>query len=291
MEEQEQEQRAATRRVLQLRRGGWREEADLLAVEEPLEIRLSWLDEEGGAREQTRPVAVTMRTPGDDVALAVGFLAGEGIIAGREQIADVVACQDAEEGNVVTVHLAPGVVPDWNSLERHGYTSSSCGVCGKASIEAVFAAQPSSGPLEVAAAPVVEAAVLAALPGRLRRAQRVFERTGGLHGAASFGLPEGGLEEAFEDVGRHNAMDKLVGSALLGGRWPLSGRAVVWSGRASFELVQKAWMAGASVVCAVGAPSSLAVRLAEEAGITLCGFVREDRMNLYTHPTRLHRGP
>jgi FdhD protein len=251
--------------------------SDLLAVEEPLEIRLGV----GGAgRRRHRAVSVTMRTPGHDRELAVGFLFTEGIIAAREQILAVHACQ---RGNVVRVDLRPGVTVDLGRLDRHFYTASSCGVCGKASLEAVRVAphrRPHDG------RPVVEAAVIQRLPETLRAAQNVFDRTGGLHAAALFDA-RGNLQGVREDVGRHNALDKLIGAAFLAGRTPLGDGVLLVSGRASFELVQKAAVAGIPVLAAVGAPSSLAVDLAREHGLTLLGFVRRDRLNLYTGAGRI----
>ncbi len=240
------------------------EATDVLAVEEPLEIRLAW--EVDGRREQ-RPVSVTMRTPGNDRELAVGFLFSEGVVSGFGQISKVHMCGS---GNVVRVHLKSGSEVDWSRLERHFYTSSSCGVCGKTSIEAVRVAALAG---RVSAGPEVEASLIPKLPRLLREAQAVFNRTGGLHASALFD-GEGRLMDVREDVGRHNALDKLIGAQVLGGHMPLTGRILLLSGRASFELVQKAAMAGIPIVAAVGAPSSLAVKLAVEHEITLLGFVR-----------------
>lgn len=265
---------------------------DQLAVEEPLEIRVIPADEGSPLREEragrgpdeaAHRVSVTMRTPGADFELAAGFLFGEGLIAGAEAIASIRYCTDAEQQyNVVNVRLAPGAPFDPAALSRNFYATSSCGVCGKASIEAVM------GPVcaRVESALEVDPAVLVALPDRLREAQRVFERTGGLHAAAQF-TAQGELVRIREDVGRHNAMDKLVGSALLAGEVPLSESIVLVSGRTSFELVQKAARAGVPVLAGVSAPSSLAVELAEQAGMTLAGFVRDPGFNVYAGGARI----
>ncbi len=254
---------------------------DWLATEEPLEVRV----ESSGSVPV--PVSVTMRTPGADFELAAGFLFGEGILPGAEAVASIRYCVDpsrdgAQQYNAVSVRLASGVEFDPESLRRNFYTTSSCGVCGKTSIEAVL------GPAcpRVAEGPGVRAALLLALPERLREAQAVFERTGGLHAAALFD-PDGSLLSLREDVGRHNAMDKVVGAALLAGDLPLTGRILLVSGRLSFELVQKAARAGAPVLAGVSAPSSLAVELAEEAGLTLVGFLRERSFNVYTGAARI----
>jgi FdhD protein len=257
---------------------------DLLAVEEPLEIRLQLHAAEGIVR---RAVAVTMRTPGDDASLAAGFLFTEGIVRDAADVERVVPCglpgDDGVTRNVVRVELRPGTPLDLARLERHFYTTSSCGVCGKASIDAIRAV--SRHPLP-AATPVVDAAVIHGLPAALGRAQPVFDRTGGLHASALFDTG-GALLALKEDVGRHNALDKLVGAELLAGRLPLHDRILLVSGRASFELVQKAAMAGIPILAAVGAPSSLAVQLAEETGMTLLGFVRDGRFNVYAGAERL----
>jgi FdhD protein len=221
-----------------------------------------------------------MRTPGHDAELAVGFLFTEGILVEREQVAGVHRCR---AGNVARVELRPGVAVDLTRLERHFYTSSSCGVCGKASLEAVRVQarhRPSAD------RPAVEAAVIHRLPEALRAAQTVFDRTGGLHASALFD-PRGNLLCLHEDVGRHNALDKLIGAQFLAGRTPLLDSILLVSGRASFELVQKAAVAGIPILAAVGAPSSLAVSLAREHGLTVLGFVRQDRFNIYCGGERL----
>ena len=234
---------------------------DLLAVEEPLQIRVNGRDH-----------SLTMRTPGHDLELAAGFLFTEGILKTRD---DVLAMEDHE--NSVTLTLADGVDP---GTARNFYTTSSCGVCGKASIESLRASGCSMLPHGH-----VEREVIHTLPEKLRAAQSVFDHTGGLHGAALFDS-SGNLELVREDVGRHNAVDKLIGASFLEGRVPLSNRILMLSGRASFELVQKAVMAGIPVVAAVGAPSSLAVETARRFGMTLAGFVRNGRFNVYSGVTR-----
>jgi FdhD protein len=253
---------------------------DVLAVEEPLEIRLGY---DAGGRRAHSAVSVTMRTPGNDVELAVGFLFTEGIVARPDQVADSHGCDRA---NVVRVDLRPGTPVDLARLERHFYTSSSCGVCGKASLEAVRVATAHRA---VEGRPVVEARVIRRLPEVLRAAQTVFNRTGGLHASALFDA-RGELLSLREDVGRHNALDKLIGAEFLAGRTPLVDNVLLVSGRASFELVQKAAVAGIPILAAVGAPSSLAVRLAQEHGLTLIGFVRDKHFNIYTGAERICSG-
>lgn len=260
--------------------GVLRRRTDVLATEEPLEVRV----EAGGT---TRTVAITMRTPGDDFELAAGFLHGEGVITGAGDVRRVAYCLDRAVGaeqryNVVTVSLAAGVTPDLRPLDRHVVTTSACGVCGKASIDALHVRGCPAPPAQVA----VEGDTLLALPGRLRAAQAVFERTGGLHAAALFDL-DGAVTAAREDVGRHNALDKLIGWALLDGRLPLHRQVVMVSGRASYELLQKSVAAGVPVVCAVSAPSSLAVDVARAFGVTLVGFLRDGGFNVYAHPDRI----
>jgi FdhD protein len=262
--------RTARRRVLRVRvaPAGEDARADLLAVEEPLEIRV------GG-----EPLAVTMRTPGDDIDLAAGFLASEGVIASPSDVTSIKMCDD----NVADVTLGAGVTLPGTGLRRNFLTSSACGVCGKDSIAAIRV----RASYDVSADPVrVSPAILAGLPDRLRDAQRVFARTGGLHAAGLF-TADGRLLALREDVGRHNAVDKIVGWALREERLPLAGSVLLVSGRASFELAQKALVAGIPVLAAVSAPSSLAAELAEESGMTLIGFLRGASMNVYTGAGRL----
>ncbi len=252
--------------------------SDHLATEEPLEIRLAW---EGGERT----VAVTMRTPGNDEELAAGFLFAESVIDRRELIVGFrrpIESGDTPEPNVVEVELAEAPEADLPSLERHFFSSSACGVCGKAGLQALQLRAPGRLP----PGPEVDPAVLSGLPDRLREAQGIFESTGGLHAAGLFDAG-GRLIAVREDVGRHNALDKLFGWAFLQGLLPLHGHLVLVSGRSSYEILQKCLMAGVPVVCAVSAPSSLAVELANRFGITLVGFLRGDRFNVYSGVERL----
>jgi FdhD protein len=255
----------------------------VVAVEEPLEVRLSYVQDGGRV---VRPAAVTMRTPGHDVELSVGFLFSEGVLADRDGVLEVAHCAGAgpQNFNVVEVRLAPHVRVDESLLERNFYVSSSCGVCGKASLEQVVARAPARGTADTPT--TVSAELVRTLPGRLRAAQRVFERTGGLHAAGLFD-PTGALLAAREDVGRHNAVDKVVGHCVLGGLMPLESTVLVVSGRTSFEILQKAVAAGIGCVVAVGAPSSLAVALARRFGVTLVGFASEEGFNVYAGEHRL----
>lgn len=257
------------------------ERVDRLATEEPLEIRLL-----AGAQRQT--VAITMRTPGNDFELAAGFLFCEGIITSRAAVKQISYCIDpeldsAQHYNIVNVALRQPALPELARLERHFYTTSACGVCGKASIEALRVRGCAAPPEQLR----VPARVLAGLTEQLRAGQGLFSATGGLHAAGLFDTA-GRLIEVREDVGRHNALDKLIGWALLQSSLPLRERIVLVSGRASFEIVQKCLAAGVAIVCAVSAPSSLAVQLAHEFGITLVGFLRGQRFNVYSGPERLH---
>jgi FdhD protein len=257
---------------------------DLLAAEEPLEMRVS-VESEG--RRERHAVAVTMRTPGHDFQLAAGFFLSEGIVAGREAIAAIAYCDAGEEAerNVVEVALRPGVPFDPARFSRNVYTTSSCGVCGKTSIDLVRAQCPAR-PVGHERIPRIAREVLLSLPDALRRAQPVFARTGGLHAAGLFDAA-GRLLLQHEDVGRHNAVDKVIGRLLLDGALPAADRILLVSGRASFELVQKALAAGIPVLAAVGAPSSLAVELARESGLTLAGFLRDGRFNIYAGEERI----
>lgn len=258
---------------------------DLLAVEEPLEIRLGF--GELDLRDQKR-VAVTMRTPGNDFELALGFLYTEGIIQNPNDIYKIQYCTELNsienKENIVRLELNPAVNLDWSKLQRNFYTTSSCGVCGKESIEAIRTTCniPKHQPQLT-----INPSVIVALPDKLRARQSVFEHTGGIHACALFNV-DGNLHLVREDVGRHNALDKLIGAGLKMGDGFLSSGILLLSGRASFELLQKAAMANIQVVCAVGAPSSLAVQTAQEFGITLIGFLRDNRFNIYTHTERIN---
>ena len=261
------------------------DDTDLVTVEEPMEVRLSFVSR-GTRREQS--ISVTMRTPGNDFELAIGFLRGEGVIQGGRDVVDVEHCgppsPDKGIQNVVKVELADDVEFDAEALTRHVFTSSSCGVCGKASLDAVAQQLPEhTGPPPSF---TVDAATLRSLPERLRTMQTEFRRTGGLHASAAF-RPDGHIDRLREDVGRHNALDKLIGAYLIEHSEPLVGAGVLLSGRASFELVQKAAMTSTCFVAAVGPPSSLAVELAQERGFTLVGFLKNDGFNIYTHPERI----
>ncbi|MFC7382472.1 formate dehydrogenase accessory sulfurtransferase FdhD [Sphaerisporangium rhizosphaerae] len=271
-----------------------RDRRDDLATEEPLEIRIA-------AGGDTRTLAITMRTPGADFELAAGFLSGEGI-AGPDDIASIAYCTDEDlppeaRYNTVTVHLRGRVLPEHPSMQRHFLTSSACGVCGTASLDALHTRHAALGRPSVDhtcdrghTLPPVPAQVLYELPGRLRQAQGIFGKTGGLHAAGLF-TADGSLLAVREDVGRHNAVDKLVGWALLSGRLPLAGNLLLVSGRTSYEIMQKALAAGLPMVCGVSAPSSLAVDLARDFGMTLIGFLRNERFNIYAGPDRVSTHP
>ncbi|GII90962.1 formate dehydrogenase accessory sulfurtransferase FdhD [Sinosporangium siamense] len=267
-------------RITEVNRGVRRERRDDLATEEPLEIRV----QAGGER---RTLAITMRTPGADFELAAGFLYGEGI-AGEDDIASIGYCTDEDVApearyNTVTVRLRGDHLPDLRGLDRHFMTSSACGVCGTATIDSLRDRRP---PLADSPGPKVSAELLTLLPDRLRTSQSVFGKTGGLHAAGLFDA-EGTALAVREDVGRHNAVDKLIGHALLTGEVPLHDRVLLVSGRSSYEILQKALTAGIPVICAVSAPSSLAVALAREFGATLVGFLRGDRFNIYAGQERI----
>ena len=253
---------------------------DALATEEPMEVRLITGD-------KRKTVAVTMRTPGADFELAAGFLYGEGILSSPEEIKKISYCVDADldagqQYNIVNVELRGGRDYDLRSLDRHFYTTSACGVCGKASLEQLEL----RGCPVIPPGPEVQVETIYSLPEKLREAQGLFEATGGLHAAALFDA-EGNLIALREDVGRHNATDKLVGWALLEGRLPLSDHLVMVSGRSSFEILQKCLTAGVPVVCAISAPSSLAVDVARQFGMTLVGFLRGNRFNIYSGHERI----
>lgn len=277
--------RHATRQF-QIRRYGSESETELddVATEEPLEIRLGYSQDNGDRTEAS--ISITMRTPGADDQLAVGFLFGEGIITRAADVQLVRPCgPPAANGliNVIRVELADDVRPDVKRLERHFYTTSSCGVCGKASLEAVAV----HGRFEISeSAFTISSSVLGTVPDQLLARQSVFGETGGIHASGLFDR-DGNILDVREDVGRHNALDKLIGAQLRAGGVPLLDRGILVSGRASFELLQKAMVAGCPLVAAVGAPSSLAVELAEEFGLTLAGFLRPDRFNVYTNPHRI----
>jgi len=275
-------------RIRRISPEGVDEIADVLAMEEPLEIRLGFTD------GRHKAVSITMRTPGEDGELAVGFLFTEGILKSAEQVKQVRHCglkigkvkgtvdrASALNSNTIRVDLTDGVELDLKGLERHFYTTSSCGVCGKSSIEAL-----QTGARKIEADLTVDSDVIHGLPETLRSAQSTFDKTGGIHASALF-KADGTLDIVREDVGRHNALDKVIGAKFLEGETPLSDRILLVSGRASFELVQKALMAGIPILAAVGAPSSLAVELAKEFGMTLIGFVRDGRFNIYSGGERV----
>jgi len=268
---------------------------DVLAIEEPLEIRIGF---SVGGKAEHRAISITMRTPGHDGELAAGFLFTEGIITSPGQIKQIRHCglkigkgtgslerASALNSNTIRVDLNDGVEVDLKRLERNFYTTSSCGVCGKSSIEALH-----TGVRKLDRdALKVESSLIHRLPEILRSSQEVFEKTGGLHASALFDV-DGNLEMLREDVGRHNALDKVVGAKFLAGQMPLSDSILLVSGRVSFELVQKALMAGIPILAAVGAPSSLSVELADEFGMTLIGFVRDGRFNIYCGEDRIRMG-
>ena len=247
--------------------------ADAIAVEEPLEIRV------GGSS-----IAVTMRTPGHDAELATGFLLTEGVVRSAADIVEVAHCESGQArqtGNVINVFLAAGVEVDFQRLTRHVFASSSCGLCGKAAIDAVIQTHP-----QVNSSLRISAAILESLPEKLRASQKAFDATGGLHAAALFDST-GRMLIAREDVGRHNGVDKVIGWALQQGMTPLNALVLLVSGRVSYEIVQKALAAGLPLICAVSAPTSLAVELARESGLTLVGFLRGRTMNLYSGAWRV----
>lgn len=267
------------RRIWTVDNGQIRRKSDYLAGEEPLEIQLS-------AGGDQRTAAITMRTPGHDYELAAGFLYNEGIIQNKLDILQMTYCvgneRELQEYNMLNVNLRREQLPDLPQLDRHFFTTSACGVCGKTVLDEL--AKRDLPPLTPG--PHVSPAILANLPDRLREAQTIFESTGGLHAAALFDR-DGRLIEVREDVGRHNALDKLIGWGLLQKQLPFHDKILLVSGRASYELLQKCRVAGVSIFCAVSAPSSLAVELAEQFGITLIGFLRGARFNIYTNVERI----
>ena len=273
--EQQADLRAANTRILRWKHGVLGQAAnDSLAREEPLEIRV-----------KGESVAVTMRTPGHDEELAIGFLLSEGVIAGPSDVLEVAPCQQGEaalHGNVLNVFLAPKVGIDLAKLRRNVYASSSCGLCGKASIESVHNHFEPLTKRE----PVIAAELILQLPAKLRAKQETFDKTGGLHAAGLFD-DAGNLLTLREDIGRHNAVDKVLGRSMLDGNFPLEDRVMMVSGRASFEILQKALAGRVPVICAVSAPSSLAVEFARESGQTLVGFLRGDTFNVYSHQERI----
>lgn len=262
------------RRIWTIDQGQLRRQRDEIVTEEPLEIQLS-------AGKEQRTVAITMRTPGNDYELAAGFLYNEGIVDTKSAITHMVYCVDGQqqlqEYNVLRVNLFAPILPDLHQLDRHFFTSSACGVCGRTMLDDL--AERTLSPLSEG--PQITTHLLTSLPEQLRSAQRLFAHTGGLHAAALFDAT-GILLAVREDVGRHNALDKLVGWGILNNRLPFHNCIILVSGRASYELLQKCRVAGASIFCAVSAPSSLAVELAEQFGITLVGFLRDERFNIYT---------
>ncbi len=269
--------RSATRKpIVAIGEQSIAERSDWLAVEEPLEIRAR------GPEQAPTSVAVTMRTPGDDAELAVGFLFTEGLLTRHDEIVSAGACVSTKQGgacNIVLVTLSRAF--DSASLKRNFFATSSCGVCGKASLDQLaIRCDP------VLSGPTVGRSVIVKLPETLREAQAVFERTGGLHAAGLFDV-EGNLLALREDVGRHNAVDKLAGRMFLDGQLPISDRILLVSGRTSYEILQKGAMLGVPIICAVSAPSSLAVSVAERLGITLVGFLRGPSFNVYSHPERI----
>ncbi len=251
---------------------------DFVAVEEPLEMQLSYVVNN---RRSTKSISVTMRTPGNDEELSAGFLFTEGIISSYSQVESITVSPIRE--NIAVVSLQEDVVPELQKTERNFYTTSSCGVCGKSSIDAIKTVSVYNNEEDTIC---LKAQLFYGLHDRLKKQQLIFQSTGGLHAAALFDL-EGNLVRVREDVGRHNALDKLIGTALINSELPLNKSILLLSGRASFELLQKAIMAGIKIVAAVGAPSSLAVEMAKEGGVTLIGFLRDKRFNIYSGRERV----
>ena len=256
-------------------------EIDLLAVEEPLEIRIGYWED---GKQTHKAISITMRSPGADPELAAGFLFTEGILHSKNQIRAIKHCgKFPNNQNTIRIDLTENTAVDLKKLSRNFYTTSSCGVCGKSSLDALATGAKR---VENSAFPTLSADVIHKLPQSLRAKQTVFDETGGLHAAALFDI-KGNLIDVREDVGRHNAVDKIIGVKFLAGETPLSDKILFLSGRASFELIQKAVMAGIPIVCAVGAPSSLAVEAAKEFNITLLGFIRDRRFNIYCGAERV----
>lgn len=268
------------RRIWEKTESGLRRKTDYLATEEPLEIQLTAGDGE------TRTVAITMRTPGNDYELAAGFLYNEGVIHAKDEISQITYCvgsnRNLQEYNSLNVQLTLPTLPELPQLDRHFFTNSACGICGTAMLDDLKARNLPT----LDDGPFVPEALFTQLPETLRKAQRLFESTGGLHAAGLFGT-DGELMTVREDVGRHNALDKLIGWGLLQKELPFTDKIIMVSGRASYELLQKCAVAGAPIFCAVSAPSSLAVELAADFGITLVGFVRNERFNVYTGIERI----
>jgi FdhD protein len=273
----------AKHQIWRVEAGQIRRKSDQLVVEEPLEIRLR-----AGMAQNT--LAVTMRTPGNDYELAAGFLYSEGVVTAKEEIQHMIYCVDGNQSlqqyNVLRVHLRHAELPDLPHLNRYFLTNSACGVCGSTMLDDLDHRLL----LPLPAGPVVDADLITTLPATLRSSQAVFDATGGLHAAALF-TPNGELLAVREDVGRHNALDKLTGWGLLQGHLPFHDKIVLVSGRASYELLQKCRVAGVSIFCAISAPSTLAVELATRFGITLVAFLRDNRFNIYSHPERIGLAP
>ena len=263
--------------ILTIENGQPQRKKDVLAAEEPLEILLR-------AGHEQRTIAITMRTPGNDYELAAGFLYNEGIIHTKTEVANMTYCVDGnqQEYNSLRIQLEADSLPKLNQLERHFFTNSACGVCGSTMLDDI--SERSLPPIP--AGPVVDFSLITSLPDKFRQSQELFEATGGLHAAALFDL-NGNLLASREDVGRHNALDKLIGWGLLNDQLPFHNKVLMVSGRASYELLQKSFVAGVPVFCAVSAPSTLAVEVAERFGITLIGFLRGNRFNIYTGIERI----
>jgi FdhD protein len=273
--------------IVRWENGSLNHTSDLLASEEPMEIRLGYGEMENRLE---KTIAVTMRTPGNDFDLALGFLFTEGIVHSNESVLSVKYCLDhgkeESKNNIVRVELRPEIIPDLNLSERNFYTTSSCGICGKASIDSIKTVCQFDVNTNHSEQLKISSKTIASLPEKLKTKQLIFEHTGGLHSSVLFHL-NGNLSALYEDVGRHNALDKIIGWALQKDQLPLTNNILLVSGRTSFELIQKAYMAGIQIVVAIGAPSSLAVDFANEIGITLIGFTKKERFNVYSNPDRI----